>query len=204
LSSKAQEKIIEERRSGGVYQSIVDFLERAAIDESDVEKIVSSGALDNLESSGNRSEQFWKLRQFYRTLVTSDTPDLRGLTSKQYLLYQYRTLGFLTACHPITLVVNRNKVKIRAAEIRKYLGKKISLAGWCITSKTVSTKAGDSMEFVTFEDETATFETVFFPDTYRNFAAILSWQAPFMIYGKVTEEFDVEVIEVDKIERIYS
>jgi DNA polymerase-3 subunit alpha/error-prone DNA polymerase len=204
LSSKAQERIIEERRSGGVYRSINDFLERTAIDESDVEMLVSAGAFDDVDYAGSRSEQFWKIRQYYRTLATSDTPDLQGITKKQYLLYQYRILGFLTVCHPITLVVNRNKVKIRAIDIRKYIGKKISLAGWCITSKTVSTKAGDSMEFVTFEDETATFETVFFPDTYRNFAAVLSWQAPFMIYGKVTEEFDVEVIEVDKIERIYT
>jgi DNA polymerase III alpha subunit len=166
--------------------------------------LVSAGAFDDVDYAGSRSEQFWKIRQYYRTLATSDTPDLQGITKKQYLLYQYRILGFLTVCHPITLVVNRNKVKIRAIDIRKYIGKKISLAGWCITSKTVSTKAGDSMEFVTFEDETATFETVFFPDTYRNFAAVLSWQAPFMIYGKVTEEFDVEVIEVDKIERIYT
>jgi hypothetical protein len=39
-------------------------------------------------------------------------------------------------------------------------------------------------------------------DTYKNFAAILSWQAPFMIYGKVTDEFDVEVVEVERVERI--
>ncbi|MBN1603460.1 MAG: DNA polymerase III subunit alpha [Chitinispirillaceae bacterium] len=202
LTSAAQDRIIQERKNGGQFSSVVDFLQRTAIDESDAEKLICAGAFDTVDISGNRSKQFWQMRQFYRTLASDGSPALEGLSMKQYLLYQYQTLGFLTACHPLTLVVNRKKAAIRAIDIRKYIGKKIGIAGWCITSKTVSTKAGDSMEFVTFEDETATFEAVFFPDIYRNFASILSWQAPFMIYGKVTEEFDVEVVEVDRIERI--
>jgi DNA polymerase-3 subunit alpha/error-prone DNA polymerase len=202
LSSRAQERVIQERKNGGVFLSIIDFLQRTETDESDIEKLICAGAFDSVDNAGNRSEQFWKMRQFFRSLSTDGSPALERLSMKQYLLYQYKTLGFLTVCHPLTLVVNRKKATIRAIEIRKYIGKKISIAGWCITSKTVSTKAGDSMEFVTFEDETATFETVFFPDTYRNFASILSWQAPFMLHGKVTEEFDVEVIEVERVERI--
>lgn len=202
LTSNAQDRILQERKSYGLYRSIVDFLQRATIDEADTEKLICAGAFDTVDTSGNRSKQIWQMRQFYRTLASDSPPALEGLSMKQYLLYQYQTLGFLTVCHPLTLVVNRKKSAIRAIDIRKYIGKKIGIAGWCITSKTVSTKAGDSMEFVTFEDETATFETVFFPDTYRSFASVLSWQAPFMIYGKVTEEFDVEVVEVDRIERI--
>ncbi len=202
LSSKAQQRIIEERQRGGTYQSIVDFIKRTAIDESDVEKLISTGAFDTIERDANRAKQFWMMRQYYRSLSDGSSPPLPALSQQQYLIYQYKTLGFLTVCHPLTLMVDRNKMKITAVNIRKYIGKKIAIAGWCITSKTVSTSGGESMEFVTFEDETATFETVFFPDAYKNFAAILSWQAPFLIYGKVTEEFDVEVVEVERVERI--
>ncbi|HEX2955598.1 MAG TPA: DNA polymerase III subunit alpha [Chitinispirillaceae bacterium] len=202
LSSKAQQRIIGERNGGGAYQSIVDFVNRTEIDESDVEKLISAGAFDTIDSDGNRAQQFWKMRQYYRSLSDDSSPQLTSLSKRQYLIYQYQTLGFLTVCHPLTLKVDRKKVSILAVNIRKYIGKKIAIAGWCITSKTVSTSGGESMEFVTFEDETATFEAVFFPETYKNFAAHLSWQAPFMIYGKVTEEFDVEVIEVERVERI--
>jgi DNA polymerase-3 subunit alpha/error-prone DNA polymerase len=202
LNSKAQQRIIEERRSGGVYHSIVDLIKRTEIDESDVEKLVSASAFDCITSEGNRAKQFWKMRQYYRSLSDDNSPQLQALSQQQYLIYQYKTLGYLTVCHPLTLMVDRNKATILAVNIRKYIGKKIAIAGWCITSKTVSTSGGESMEFVTFEDETATFETVFFPEAYKSFAAILSWQAPFMIYGKVTEEFDVEVVEVDKVERL--
>lgn len=202
LSSKAQQHIIEERRGGGVYHSIVDLIKRTEIDESDVEKLVSAGAFDCFASEGNRAKQFWNMRQYYCSHSDASSPQLPALSQQQYLIYQYKTLGFLTVCHPLTLMVDRTKAKILAVNIRKYIGKKIAIAGWCITSKTVSTSGGESMEFVTFEDETATFETVFFPEPYKNFAAILSWQAPFMIYGKVTEEFDVEVVEVDRVERL--
>jgi DNA polymerase-3 subunit alpha/error-prone DNA polymerase len=202
LSSKAQQRIIEERSNGGVYQSIIDFVKRTAIDESDVERLICAGAFDAIDSDGNRAKQFWKMRQYYRSLTDDSSPPLASLSQQQYLIYQYKTLGFLTVCHPLSLMVDRKKIRILAVNIRKFIGKSIAIAGWCITSKTVSTSSGDSMEFVTFEDETATFETVFFPETYKNFAAILSWQAPFMLYGKVTEEFDVEVMEVDRVERI--
>ena len=58
------------------------------------------------------------------------------------------------------------------------------------------------MEFVTFEDETGIFETVFFPDVYRRYSSLLAWQTAFLVEGRVTEEFDVAVVEVSAIRRI--
>ncbi len=44
------------------------------------------------------------------------------------------------------------------------------------------------MAFVTFEDETARYETVVFPREYRRFATVISAPGPFLVTGEVTEE----------------
>ncbi|NLL13204.1 MAG: hypothetical protein GX267_07360, partial [Fibrobacter sp.] len=80
-------------------------------------------------------------------------------------------------------------------------GKRVVIAGWCITAKTVSTKLGTTMEFVTFEDETGLIETVFFPQVYSRYAAMLQYHAAFVISGMVTSEFGVATLEVEKLER---
>jgi DNA polymerase III alpha subunit len=91
--------------------------------------------------------------------------------------------------------------RIKTADIKNYVGKHVKILGWCITSKTVSTKLGKSMEFVTFEDETGLVETVFFPNVYKAYASILEYHEGFLISGVIQEEFGVATLEVRKLER---
>lgn len=58
------------------------------------------------------------------------------------------------------------------------------------------------MEFLTFEDETGLVEAVFFPKTYRRFCAILDRTRPFMLYGKVEEDFGAVTLTVARVDRI--
>lgn len=202
LTGNAQDRIIRCRNKDGIFNSIDDLLSRTAIDESDAEKLLIAGACDNLCPALNRAQQFWQMRRFYCTRSEGDIPELRPLTAMQYLKNQYQVLGFLTSCHPITLVnVNGYKNRIKASELDKYIGMQVTILGWCVTSKTVSTKFGQNMEFVTFEDETGIFETVFFPEVYKKSAAILSRLSAFIVSGKVTEEFNVATLMVQHIER---
>ncbi len=202
LSLSAQQQIISCRQSGGLFRDIDDLLSRTAIDESDAEKLLLSGACDKMCPELNRAQQFWQMRRFFRTRSAGDTPELEALSPLQYLKSQYQILGFLTSCHPITLVkINNCHRRIKANEIDKFIGKTVMIIGWCVTSKTVSTKFGDNMEFVTFEDESGIFETVFFPDIYKKSASMLSTLSAFILTGNVTEEFGVAILEVKEIER---
>lgn len=202
LTAKAQEKVLYCRRTDGLFKSIDDLLSRTAIDEKDAEKLLTAGACDKLCPALNRSQQFWQMRRFYCTRSDGTIPDLHPLSSQQYLQNQYQILGFLTACHPITLIeVNDSRGKIKAKDLQANIGKAVTILGWCVTEKTVSTKFGDSMEFVTFEDETGIFETVFFPNIYKTSAPMLSRFTAFLVSGKVTEEFEVAILEVQRISR---
>ncbi len=78
----------------------------------------------------------------------------------------------------------------------RYVGQKVTMAGWWITGKPVSTKHGEPMEFVTFEDTTATFETTFFPRAYARFCQKLTRHRPYLLRGTVEEEFGVATLNV--------
>ena len=201
LSNSAQQRIIQERSKGGPFCSMDDFLSRSGISESDAEKLILAGACDCFASGFNRPQLFWQMRRFFRSGSSESVPQLNTLSPAQFLKYQYKTLGFLTVCHPITLVKFSRKITIKARDIDKWVGKRVVIAGWCITAKTVSTKLGTTMEFVTFEDETGLIETVFFPQVYSRYAAMLQYHAAFVISGMVTSEFGVATLEVEKLER---
>jgi DNA polymerase-3 subunit alpha/error-prone DNA polymerase len=201
ISARAQELVVTERQNNGNFATIDDLLNRCGIDEPDAEKLIFAGACDNLSTGSNRARQFWQIRQYFRLNRNGPIPELKILSNRQFLQYQYRTLGFLTSCHPITLVNCSEHKRIKTADIKNYVGKHVKILGWCITSKTVSTKLGKSMEFVTFEDETGLVETVFFPNVYKAYASILEYHEGFLISGVIQEEFGVATLEVRKLER---
>ena len=111
-------------------------------------------------------------------------------------------LGFLCDRHPMVLyadVLARLK-RVTAAELPDHVGRHVRCAGWLITGKVVSTRAGEPMEFLTFEDETGTIETVFFPEAYRRFWRLLHSPGPFMLAGRVEEEFGAVTVTVNQLQ----
>ena len=84
---------------------------------------------------------------------------------------EYKRLGFL--CSADLLWFWKDKIKISrilAKDLGKHVGRTVRLVGFLVTLKEAVTIKGDPMEFVSFEDETDIFETVFFPETYRRFS----------------------------------
>ena len=76
----------------------------------------------------------------------------------------------------------------------------IKFAGWLITGKTILTKHGDPMKFLTFEDETGIVETVFFPKTYAKFCHMIEYGRPYILTGKVGSEWGAVTLSVIKAE----
>ena len=56
------------------------------------------------------------------------------------------------------------------------------------------------MEFISFEDTTAIYETVFFPKVYRNFCRMLSNARPYLLRGLVEEDYGAISLTVRQIE----
>ena len=55
------------------------------------------------------------------------------------------------------------------------------------------------MEFVSFEDTTAIYETIFFPPAYRRFCQMLSQSRPYVLTGRVEESFGAVALNVDSV-----
>ena len=76
------------------------------------------------------------------------------------------------------------------------------MIGWPVTQKDVLTKDGQTMCFLSLEDETALYETVIFPDVYTQYNKLLFDQRPLLLYGRVTNDQGAVSLEVSRIERL--
>jgi DNA polymerase-3 subunit alpha/error-prone DNA polymerase len=78
-------------------------------------------------------------------------------------------------------------------------------AGLLTTAKPVHTAKDEPMEFATFDDGTGLIEGVLFPGIYRSRGHVLFDQGPFLLRGKVEEEFGAVTLTVtglDRLERV--
>jgi DNA polymerase-3 subunit alpha/error-prone DNA polymerase len=199
-----------------------EFLERVKPAEDEARALIHCGALDELNPDGNRALLVWQLGCGLKSGPTNSLPHSRSLfdrcdeartcqlpplppdDERERLRREFAVLGFLCDRHPIELY-NPSLKKLRTVKVvdlPRHLGKQVRLAGWLITGKVVTTKHGDPMEFLTFEDETGIVETTFFPETYRRFCHIIDRQRPYLLTGRIEEDWGVMTMTVDRVERI--
>jgi DNA-directed DNA polymerase III PolC len=208
LSRETMLRIIEKRKRRP-FSSCGDFLERVQPSLDEARSLVHAGALDAFVADGNRPALLWLLagRQKRRTAgnagLFSNHPDppaprLPPETALTRYRREFMALGFLADLHPLALFADHplRRGTIRASELHCHAGKKIRLAGWLISGKTVSTRHGEQMEFITFEDETALVESIFFPDVYRRYCHLLSSSRPYLLEGLVEEDYGAVTLTV--------
>jgi len=68
----------------------------------------------------------------------------------------------------------------------------------------VETKQGEPMEFLTFEDETGLVETTFFPETYRRFCHRLDRERPYLLSGRVEQDWGAVTLTVEQVAAVRS
>jgi DNA polymerase-3 subunit alpha/error-prone DNA polymerase len=223
LSAEIQARIVTERRRGR-YRSVRDVLDRVKPAEDEARALIHCGALDELNPGDNRAALVWELGCALKSGPANSRPQTRSLfgsadkahafvppslppdDERERLRREFAVLGFLCDRHPMELY-NPTLQKLRtvkAIDLPRHLGKQVRLAGWLITGKVVTTKHGDPMEFLTFEDETGIVETTFFPETYRRFCHMIDRQRPYLLTGKVEEDWGAITLTVARVERIGS
>ena len=79
------------------------------------------------------------------------------------------------------------------------MGKMVTTIGWRVSGKTIRTKTGETMKFVSFEDTTGLYETVFFPKVYNRFCHMLNAARPYILKGKVEKDFGAVNVTVNWI-----
>ncbi len=212
LRREAREALVHERSRSGPFTSLGSFLDRMRphVQFQDVRSLIRAGCLDSMAAPGGRPGLLREALGFFQTETDPVQgrlfPD-RGLKerirskpmSKEVLAaMEYEALGLPLSIHPLELY-DRALKRIRpmpAGELPSRPGSLVTLAGWPVTSKTVKTRDGDPMTFMSFEDQTALYEAVFFPREYRRFSPVLEEDRPYLIKGRVEEEFGAITVNV--------
>ncbi len=223
------EAILEERRANGPFGSFEEFLQRTDLPPTAQEALVKAGAFDGLVGMEARPFLLWELARkwrsdqwlrnatrFRQTVLFDEAsgeamedpsllpPRLRPLDLNGLLRHELEVLGFLISRHPLTLYKPflRGRRLIPAKHLHRYVGRRVQVLGWYVTGKLVRTKDDDPMEFMSFEDTTALYETTFFPATYRKYCNLFTHLTPYILTGKVEEDFGAITLTVEEVEQI--
>jgi DNA polymerase-3 subunit alpha/error-prone DNA polymerase len=210
LSAATRDRIISQRKAGP-FRSITDFLERVLPDDTESRSLIHAGGFNSLYPDENPAPLLWELscRQKSRHLRSKEqklfetgqdipTPPFPAENIYRRMRLEFAALGFLCHCHPMVLFENALKKQnvTKAKDLPGFVGKHVRIAGLLITAKKVHTKKGKPMEFITFEDETGLVETTFFPKAYSRFCAMLDKNRPFVLSGRVAQEFGAVTMNV--------
>jgi DNA polymerase-3 subunit alpha/error-prone DNA polymerase len=222
LATATQERIVA-GRTGRTYAGLGDFLERVRPDATGLRALIHCGALDRLVPGASRAELLWESARRPPTRSTAGrsarnrslfeapgaderTPRLPPDDACERLRREFDVLGFLCDRHPIELYADavHRAGAVKAADVPRRVGRRVRFAGWLITGKVVETKKGEPMEFLTFEDETGLLETTFFPEAYRRFCHLLDRERPYLLSGKVEEDWGAVTLTVEKVSVLIS
>ncbi len=221
LCTTAIGSILRERSTGGAFTSLEEASSRLSLQRDDLVSLVAAGVFDSIAVGMARSEQLQRLlitprrnqgKNGQGELFVAETPfpiraDRKlpvprpmGKTEAE-LHREFEALGFLREHHPLLLWARRiaRVRRIRAVEMPAHVGDKVFLLGWPITRKTVWTKQGLPMDFVSFEDETALYETVLFPKIHERYRKLLYGQRPLVVSGTVHDDQGALHVQVESM-----
>jgi DNA polymerase III alpha subunit len=204
---------------GRPFTDVSDFRTRSGLSSDDLRTLIKAGACDSIAGGMTRPMMLWAVdseaagkrgsgeagaQGVAPLLRVPASPPLPDYSDERRRQDQFAALGFLTAHHPMALYAERLRRfgLVRSPDLPKHVGESVILAGMLTTAKPVHTVTDEPMQFATFDDGDGLVEAVLFPEIYRTRGHVLFDQGPFLIRGKVEEEFGAVTVTVTHLERV--
>ena len=150
----------------------------------------------NLDSLFNYAEL---TKDIDPSLVMKPDIEIQSEYDDAYLLEKEKEVfGFYLSSHPTTMYKKDNPYCIPLNSVEKNLHSKVDVLILVDKIKSISTKKGDKMAFITGSDETATMEFTLFPKTFNMYSNIEKGQL-LKIRGNVERRLDQIQVIVEKI-----
>ncbi|MEP6960164.1 MAG: OB-fold nucleic acid binding domain-containing protein, partial [Nitrospirota bacterium] len=182
-------------------RSLHDVLDRVKLEIAQATLLIKAGCFDSIAGELSRPVLLWRLFAFQAMKPSVYLPIPIEYSVQQKLAYELELFGFPLSCHPLDLFteVLARIPHIAAKDLAQYVGEQVTVIGWLVTEKTISTKKGEPMEFVTFEDQTGLYDATLFPNTYRRYCHLLAMNQAYAVTGRVEEQFATVALTVSRL-----
>ncbi len=210
LEAALAHRIAEERQHRGPYRSLADFHRRLAPAPAQLQLLVRAGAFRFTGRS--RKELLWEAAALTRNRP-SRAPSLFPAAEPSFHLPpleesplekawdEVELFGFPVTLSWFDLLTTPFRGEVKATEMLRHTGKRVRMVGLLVHVKDVRTVRNEWMHFGTWlDDQGEFFDTVHFPASLRHHP----FRGPgiYLLLGKVTEEFGVATLEVEKMARL--
>lgn len=191
LSDKTRQTIVRERKKQP-YKDIYDFLQRSRAGEKESEHLIRCGALRSLHPS--EPLLLMKCQSYFKNGRSPNKAEFltRGINPPPYskelrILAELDLLSFGVTAHPLSLYdgIIPWENMVSSLELEQHKNRRLQFTGWYVTARLQETVSGKYMKFLSLEDKHGIAETVFFPEVYEKYAAVLRGPGPFTIVGKI-------------------
>jgi error-prone DNA polymerase len=198
IKRAAIDDLLADRSGRGRFRSFADFWSRSDMGLAQARLLIKAGCFDSIAGGLTRAGMLWRAYALAAGESAGELPNPEDYSEAQKLAYEIESFGFCVSRHPLDLYRAEMPSRgfVRAAELPRHLGRRVTVLGWLVTEKLTQTKKGDAMEFVTFEDTSAIYEATFFPATYRRLWHKLTPNRPFIITGIVEQDFGAMTLNV--------
>ena len=222
-------------REEGPFTSLEDFCDRTdlrQVNKRALECLIKVGAFDQFEDrekvlavldrmmqlsssaweakdSGQISlfEMFDMPAQQSTSDLFSPPPTFTPVPIKERLDWEKELLGVYVSEHPLERVTAnyRHVITCMSNEVSQRVGRRVALAGMVAGTRTIFTKKGDRMAFVTLEDLQGRCDLTVFPKTFASTPEhLLEEGSVVLVRGKVEKRDDHINILVDEISDNFS
>ncbi len=206
LQEDIAKRIVTERQAGGPYRSLRDFLARVKPEIAQAKRLIKAGCFDAIAGELTRPALLWRLFASQATKPSGYLPIPAEYSVQQKLTHEVELFGFPLSCHPLELFkeVLARIPHICAKDMLQHVGEEVTVIGWLVTEKIISTKKGEPMEFVTLEDQTGLYDVTVFPNTYRRYCHLLATNQAYVVTGLVEEQFSTVTLTVKELRLLAS
>lgn len=206
LHEDVAKQILSERHTNGPYRSLKDFLDRVDPEIAQATLLIKAGCFDSIAGELTRPALLWRLYASQVTKPPGYLPIPPEYSFQQKVAHELELFGFPLSCHPLDLF---NEVLARipympAKDMAQHVGEEVTVIGWLVTEKSISTKKGEPMEFITLEDQTSLYDATLFPQTYRRYCHLLATNQAYVVTGLVEEQFSTVTLTVKALRLLTS
>ncbi len=204
LQEAVVKELITERHANGPYRSLSDFVTRVKPDLTQAKLLIKAGCFDSIAGDLTRPALLWRLLASQATKPPSAIPIPEDYSFQKSLAHELALYGFPLCCHPLDLfkAAYQDLPITLAKDLGQHIGEEVTLIGWLITEKIVSTNKGEPMEFMTLEDQTGMYDATVFPDTYRQYCHLLATNQAYVVTGLVEEHFSTVTVTVRTLQLV--